>query len=1084
MKRVRIPIILLIMFCCLLLRTDSSGQRVPSAVTIEAAGKSPCTGFYQNANLNRFMEGSFDTVDSLKVLFVRVSFSDRDFLETAGGAYFGNELRHLMEYYHGASIGRFTLVCDLASEIIPLPMDESYYGDNDSWDLKAAEIMITVVDSLDSEYDFSRWDAFAVIHAGAGRETDFLADSPWQMWSGFIDPYEMEDLLADTLGTPGIPTDDLEAEETFYIDNLMILPEQASQDGYQFGSLGIYAYQVGKRLGMVALYDPTPAEFPDSQGIGSFELMSYGLYNALGFVPGFPCAFQRYLMGWVEPVTVNENLIVNITDINDSGPGDTILVKIPAGPSEYFLVENRQHDTNLDRRFSFTDLDADGIPDNEDILLGAEFDFYLTGTTDPSEIVEGIRYVNTGGGIKIWHVDEGIIAERLASGRRVNDTAMLKGVDLEEADGVQDMDRPGGQYAFGSFLDSFREGVNVRFSGDTNPSSMLNSVIPSGISIDRISAAGHIMSFQVSFEESVARVTIPLEGDVSGLAPVAADIAGTGDTLLIVAADGQVDGKIYVLEEPCDPSWNGPASLVASFDGASWTAPPVACDIDGDGDLEIVITSLDGRIHAVEHDGSPFVIDSDDTPGTFAVQGTVITSALEISADDDSDSEVVILSSDGSDVHMYILGVDLQHSDEHYAGPVTGHWILDAGSRPVSHPVRGIMKEEMDGFFFCGAGNGKVYLTYISIAEDTVFTAIIPESMGTLERIVTAGPETSGDSFMIVMPSSADLDRDGCDEMVIGLPGIGLVYWDPFSAGSPGGLYYDGKEEKSIHISPAVGRFPSSPALADMDGDGVIETIVRDRERLFILAGFGTVCAGWPYVLSDEVTGLEESIYSVQPLAADTDGDGRLESIFNVAGDIYVMEFSGRISEGWPARGEGDATVPFAAIRGIGGKLHIFSAGGNGELDRSGDAGLTADRYRSTVSRIDLETPDLATGGWYIYRNDSGGSGRRSIPFSADPASGRVVDGSFICYPNPVTEGIFTARIVFSGGAQVTARVLDIQGEEIFSLTKSHTWDEGTIPFEIQVPVAGISSGIYICRLEITGAVWRWSGARKFAIVK
>ena len=103
----------------------------------------------------------------------------------------------------------------------------------------------------------------------------------------------MEAVLADTLGTPGVPTNDLVAGDTFYVDNVMVLPENASQDGLIFGSLGIYAYQIGMRLGMIPMYDTTPSGYPDSQGIGAFGLMGYGLYNASGFIPAFPYAFHR-----------------------------------------------------------------------------------------------------------------------------------------------------------------------------------------------------------------------------------------------------------------------------------------------------------------------------------------------------------------------------------------------------------------------------------------------------------------------------------------------------------------------------------------------------------------------------------------------------------------------------------------------------------------------------------------------------------------------------------------------------------------------------------------------------------------------
>ena len=170
-----------------------------------------------------------------------------------------------------------------------------------------AELLIELVQKTDAAVDFSRYDAFAVIHAGAGQETDFNGDSKWQIASGFVNPGEMAEALEDTLGTPGVPTNDRVSGTAFPIDNLMVWPEEASQDGYTFGSLGIYAYQLGLRLGMVRSMTRPPTGIPIRRGSETSISMSYGIYNALGFVPAFPSAFNRYLMGWVKPVVVESD---------------------------------------------------------------------------------------------------------------------------------------------------------------------------------------------------------------------------------------------------------------------------------------------------------------------------------------------------------------------------------------------------------------------------------------------------------------------------------------------------------------------------------------------------------------------------------------------------------------------------------------------------------------------------------------------------------------------------------------------------------------------------------------------------------
>ncbi|MCK4237466.1 MAG: hypothetical protein KAX38_10135, partial [Candidatus Krumholzibacteria bacterium] len=424
-------------------------------------------GTYQRGAFLDLLEGRFTCVDSLSLLAVRVSFSDRDFNADVGDTvvydslYFANELRHLEEYFLGASCSRFILSWELSPGIVKLDRPEGYYGEDGVWEERVVELLMEVVQATDSLIDYSLYDALAIIHAGTGQETDFNGDSPEQLWSGFVDPGEMEEILADTLGTPGVPTDDSLGGEPYYVDNMMVWPEKSSQDGFPFGSLGVYAYQVGLRLGMIPLFDTTPSGFLDSQGIGSLGLMGYGLYNALGIVPAFPCAFHRYLMGWVEPLDISEDCNIRLKDINSFSPLDTSLVRIPVNATEYFMIANRVHDTNFNGRFDFGDVEpvreAFRIPGNEDTLLGAEFDFFLTATTNPTWHEENpdsgfiVKKTITGSGLMIWHIDETIIIRALESGRYPEDNPVLKGVDLEEADGIQDLDRPGGSYAFGSY---------------------------------------------------------------------------------------------------------------------------------------------------------------------------------------------------------------------------------------------------------------------------------------------------------------------------------------------------------------------------------------------------------------------------------------------------------------------------------------------------------------------------------------------------------------------------------------------------------------------------------------------------------
>ncbi|UCF05641.1 MAG: hypothetical protein JSV33_00980 [bacterium] len=1039
--------------------------------------RSSSNGRYQRMALERFLDGRSSTVDSLSILVFRVSFPDRDFKDGSidgivhDSLYFANELRHVREYYDGASRGRFTPNTSMAPGVLQMSREEGYYGEEGFWQERVVEMLMEVVEAADMAIDFRPYDAIAIIHAGAGQETDIKSDSPEQLWSGFIDPGEMAEALADTLGTPGVPTNDSIGGEPHYIDNLMILPEDPSQDGQIFGSLGIYVYQVGLRIGMVQLFDTTPSDYPDSQGIGSFGLMGYGLYNAAGFIPAFPCAFHRYLMGWIDAMEVTHNSVEQIQDVNRHEPYSTHLLRVPLGSTEYFLIANRVHDSDFDGRFDFTDLNGNGIPENEDTLLGAEFDFFLTATTNPTVLDtlpggEIVRRRITGSGLMIWHIDEGIIRRQLAIGRYPNDNRALKGVDLEEADGIQDLDRPSGKYGLGSHFDSYRKGNNDRFAGDTEPSSDNNCSVASGIEISGISEADSSMSITVSFDRPAEVTSLELAGSMRGLSPIPADVDGDGSEEMVVAAD---TGFIYLVYDAGEASWRTDVDTIRGITSFAWAGSPVLADVNYDDDLEIFITSRDASLHAVSHLGAFLQIDVDDSHGSLRLLGSSVSLPLVIEADGDDQPEVLALSSTADTVYGYLL-----YSSEipsgggtRYVGREVVEWPLAPG-RLASHPARGIVirsrGEIMDGFFFC-AWQGE---------EGDLDLYYIPLRASGQEPLVSMAPShhrISGASFpwYLATPAAGDIDNDGSDEFVIGYPGLGLVYYSP-----SGGVW---------KVDLAGGR-PSAPALEDLDRDGVLETALRDELALYLFTGFGILETGWPNALSDIYIDLETRSPPAPPILWDLDTDGKGEVLFLARGDLYAMRIDGTLLPDWPLPGWIDDPGSPALVIGSGSMLHIFMAGdGTSLIDQAGGGAVTDPV--GLLARYSFDYP-VATGrGWPFYRHDAGGSSRQDSSVWAGTVERYVEEESFIVYPNPATTGTFTVRVLLAAPAHVTVRIMNIEGELVREVTKRHDFPEGSrVYFEETVQTDEISSGVYLCYLEASGVGWQWNGRRKFAVLR
>jgi hypothetical protein len=120
---------------------------------------------------------------------------------------------------------------------------------------------------------------------------------------------------------------------------------------------------------------------------------------------------------------------------------------------------------------------------------------------------------------------------------------------------------------------------------------------------------------------------------------------------------------------------------------------------------------------------------------------------------------------------------------------------------------------------------------------------------------------------------------------------------------------------------------------------------------------------------------------------------------------------------------------------------------------------------------------------WLTYRHDEYGTGLQLRPGEVSGDEPVVGEESFICYPNPAAGISFRVRLDISGRADVTVRIFNLEGEEVFRTADVHDW-EGEVPFEKEIPTEGLASGIYLCHVSVTGDKGEWSGAKKVAIVR
>ncbi|MCK4235605.1 MAG: VCBS repeat-containing protein, partial [Candidatus Krumholzibacteria bacterium] len=500
------------------------------------------------------------------------------------------------------------------------------------------------------------------------------------------------------------------------------------------------------------------------------------------------------------------------------------------------------------------------------------------------------------------------------------------------------------------------------FGAGTTPSSSGNSGVGTGIEVRDISAAGSVMSFSVRFSLPFGHKRVAFDGKAKGISPIPADLDGVGGEEFIIASviaadTGLVDtGVVYIVPDAGAADWDGNIELMIKVVDAIWAGSPVLDDIDRDDTLEVFITSEQGSLHAFKVSGSSYPVDDDDSPGSLALRGSYNSSPMLVEADGDTLPEVLVLSSTGDSTFCYLVDCgSLPGTGWSYVGNGVIELPLVEG-RLASHPARGIVQdgngETLDGFYFLTTNGDDIDLHFVGLfaAGRTL------EGIELLSRTISGG----GAQHYLLVPSAGDIDRDGSDEMIVAIPGTGLVYYSPF-----GGL----------SICTLMGSWPSSPALGDIDGDGILETVLQDEAYLYLLTGYGVPLSGWPVRLSDRVIELEKIYPPASPVIGDLNGDDRMELLFSAGGDLHAYGLSGEPLDGWPIPGEGDGSGSPALLAGSAGELYIFFtgaydliAGGIPEIYYT--SGLSSIRRYTTGYTV---TPELWQRSWPFYRHDRGG---------------------------------------------------------------------------------------------------------------
>lgn len=481
--------------------------------------------------------------DSLKILAVMVEFQPDQDAATFGNGKFGtiytqdygnsildplphdkNYFEHHLEfvrnYYSKVSNGKVTIEFTVLDDIITVSQTMRNYSPPPRTDDflplgNFSKEVWTLTGQSNPSLTFSEYDVFLIFHAGVGRDISLPGSlgNERDLPSVYLSERAFREILNNDL--TGLPVN------RFGKTNTMIMPETESRELttitgtflFQITINGLLVASVASHLGLPDLFNTETG----LSAIGRFGLMdgqSIFAYN--GTYPPEPSAWEKIYLGWAEPVTIAPgDYDISLVAKLAASVLDTVIIKVPLNSSEYYLIENRNRDANQDGSTVSYKIG--------DVVLTKSFTKDTTGyrSFDTDSLagviidVDEFDWALPGNGILIWHIDENVINEKLAS-NKINTDKNRRGVRLVEADGIPDI----GERFFTIFGDEVigegsqedlwyssnpSELYQNRFAKDTRPGTKTNTGANSLITISDFTDIDNRMRFRITYGDSLIK---------------------------------------------------------------------------------------------------------------------------------------------------------------------------------------------------------------------------------------------------------------------------------------------------------------------------------------------------------------------------------------------------------------------------------------------------------------------------------------------------------------------------------------------------------------------------------------------------
>lgn len=483
--------------------------------------------------------------DTVKILAVMVNFQeDRDGATFGNGKfgsiysqnygndildplphdrdYFESHLTFVKNYYQKVSNGKvdvqFTILPDTFSVTKTMRNYSPAPGSDDFTPMgQFAEEVWTKADAMYPGLAFSDYNLFVIFHAGVGRDISLPGSlgNERDLPSVYLGENSLKNIFGSAFEGFSV------SNGAFKIKNSMIIPETESRELetisgkflFEITINGLIVASVASHLGLPDLFDTNTG----LSAIGRFGLMdgqSIFAYN--GCFPPEPSAWEKIYLGWAEAVEIAPGSYdLSLVSKLAATLADTVILKVPINSSEYYLIENRQRDVLEDGSKVTIKSNGNIFTKNFPKDTTGYFSFDTDSLSGVVINVDEFDWAIPGNGIVVWHIDQNVIDEKLAE-NKINTDKTRRGVDVEEADGVQDI---GEQFTtiFGDviigegteqdfwYADNKAELFKNIFNKESRPNTKTNTGANSLITIKDFSSISNRMSFKIEYGDSIIK---------------------------------------------------------------------------------------------------------------------------------------------------------------------------------------------------------------------------------------------------------------------------------------------------------------------------------------------------------------------------------------------------------------------------------------------------------------------------------------------------------------------------------------------------------------------------------------------------